>query len=326
MTSATPLGGIAAQLIYPLDDRPTPECHASTIVETHGGTIAAAWFGGTHESAPDVGIWFSRFVGGVWERPVEVATGEWTLGRRFPCWNPVLFQAGGGPLLLFYKVGPRPSTWWGEMMLSDDEGRTWRDQHHLPRGGIGPVKNKPIELPDGAILCPSSSEHDGWRVHFEVTRDLGHTWETIGPVAGADEFPAIQPTILLHPDGRLQALCRTNGRGVIAQTWSADSGATWSRLAATSLPNPDSGIDAVTLSDGRHLLVYNPLTEGRHKLSVAVSADGQDWREVLKLEDEAAGEFSYPAVIQAADGTIHITDTFHREAIKHVVVPPQALP
>ena len=255
-----------------------------------------------------------------------MACGAHGTGRGFPCWNPVLFEPSEGPLMLFFKVGPRPSTWWGEVVLSDDEGRTWRDRHPLPRGGIGPVKNKPVELPDRAILCPSSSEHDGWRVHFEVTRDLGLTWDVIGPVDGADEFPAIQPTILTHPDGRLQALCRTHGTGVIAQTWSADGGRTWTPLAATSLPNPDSGLDAVTLRDGRHLLVYNPITQGRHKLSVALAADGEAWREVLALEDEETGEFSYPAVIQAADGLVHITYTFHREAIKHVIVQPDALP
>ena len=93
-------------------------------------------------------------------------------------------------------------------------------------------------------------------MHFEVSRDAGATWEKIGPVGKGPAFDAIQPSILFHKDGALQALCRTK-QGVIAQTWSKDSGKTWSALTAIDLPNPNSGTDAVTLADGRQLLVYN---------------------------------------------------------------------
>ena len=73
----------------------------------------AAWFGGTREGNSDVGIWFSRHKGKEWSAPVEVATGEQDDKTRYPCWNPVLFQMPGGPLLLFYKVGPKANAWWG---------------------------------------------------------------------------------------------------------------------------------------------------------------------------------------------------------------------
>ena len=374
-------GYLKGELIYPLEDRPTPECHASTIAETREGTLAAAWFGGEREGSPDVGIWLSRNEDGKWSRPVQVADGEWTLGRRstgsrgpLPCWNPVLFQPRNGPLILFFKVGPTPREWWGEMMISDDDGRSWEDRRALPNGGIGPAKNKPVELDDGTIICPSSGEHGSWRVHFELTRAgtcgplrsrrtaraLGWTWyeppispcphiskprpqqassasvisvpsvampfwEVIGPLHDDTIFPSIQPSILTHPGGRLQILCRTRGKGVISESWSSDGGRTWSEMTATSLPNPDSGIDAATLTDGRHLVVYNPITKGRNRLSVALSEDGKDWREALKLEDEDEGEYSYPAVIQSSDGEVHVTYTFRRASIKHVTLDPEAL-
>jgi predicted neuraminidase len=166
------------------DDRPFAQCHASTLVELTDGGYLAAWFGGTAERNPDVGIWVSRFVEGRWSKPVEVANGIQEGGKRLPCWNPVLFQPKEGPLLLFFKVGPSPSAWWGEMMTSDDGGKTWRERKKLPGGGIGPVKDKPVQLEGGAILCPSSDEAGGkWRVHFERTGDLGKTWEKIGPVS-----------------------------------------------------------------------------------------------------------------------------------------------
>ncbi|MGZ5425483.1 MAG: peptidylprolyl isomerase, partial [Candidatus Aminicenantales bacterium] len=90
-------------------------------------------------------------------------------------------------------------------------------------------------------------------------------------------------------------------------------------------PNPNSGIDAVTLRDGRHVLVYNPLTEGRGILAVAVSDDGRNWTRALTLEEEKGAEFSYPAVIQARDGLVHITYTWKRQGIRHVVLDPAAV-
>jgi alpha-L-fucosidase len=70
-------------------------------------------------------------------------------------------------------------------------------------------------------------------------------------------------------------------------------------------------------------LVYNPTVKGkngRSKLFVALSKTGEDWQEVLSLENEKKGEFSYPAVIESSDGKIHISYTHNRRNIKHVVL------
>lgn len=316
------------------DHAPYPECHASTIVEVAPGTLAAAWFGGTKERNPDVGIWFARNENGLWRDAVEVANGVQPKGPRLPTWNPVLFQPPGGPLLLFYKVGPSPSQWWGMVLESRDGGRTWTKARRLPEGILGPVKNKPVVLKDGGWLSASSTEGtpEGWRTHFELSRDAGATWEKIGPVGKGPGFDAIQPSVLFHADGALQALCRTK-QGVIAQTWSRDQGRTWTALTATELPNPNSGTDAVTLADGRQLLVYNHSAHraneakgNRYPLDVALSTDGLEWKRSLTLESEPVGSgYSYPAVIQASDGRVHITYTFNRKVIKHVVLDPDKL-
>ncbi len=302
---------------------PFPSCHASTIVETHGGVVAA-WFGGTDEKEPDVGIWFSRRQRDGWTAPVEVANGVESPTRRYPTWNPVLFQPKTGPLLLFYKVGPSPSQWWGMMMTSADGGETWSKPRRLPEGILGPIKNKPVELPDGDILAGSSTEHDGSQVHFERTSDGGKTWTATPPLNDGKQFAAIQPTILFHKGGRLQALGRTDSIGVFTM-WSDDAGKTWSEMKPSGLPNPDAGIDAVTLADGRQLLVYNHTSHGRSPLNVALSDDGKSWAGALVLEDDPGREFSYPAVIQTADGLVHITYTWRRERIKHAVVDPGRL-
>ena len=117
-------GYLEGSLIYTLEARSTPQCHASTLAETSEGLVAA-WFGGTHEKHPDVGIWLSRRIGGRWTTPIEVANGiqnkpNSDSSQRHPCWNPVLFQPRTGPLMLFFKVGPNPQQWWGEMMIRGD--------------------------------------------------------------------------------------------------------------------------------------------------------------------------------------------------------------
>ena len=165
-------GYMHSEFIYGLNEKPTPECHASTLVETKHG-IFVAWFGGTEEGANDVGIWTSLYDGLAWSKPIQVVNGKQEDGSQWPCWNPVLFQPSDGPLMLFYKVGPSPREWWGMLMVSPDGGQTWAEPTRLPDGILGPIKNKPIELPTGEILCGSSDESDGWQVYFEITKDMG---------------------------------------------------------------------------------------------------------------------------------------------------------
>ncbi len=313
---------VKSEFIFATGSVAFASCHASTIVESQGHVVAA-WFGGTGEGHSDVGIWLARFQGGKWTEPAEVATGKQADGSRFPCWNPVLFQLKAGPLMLFYKVGPSPSKWWGMLTTSGDGGATWSRPHRMPEGILGPIKNKPVELAGGEILCPSSTEHHGWQVHFERTRDRGLTWESTPALNDGRKLAAIQPSILSYADGRLQAVGRTR-QGRIFQIWSQDNGRTWGEMTLTTLPNPNAGIDAATLSDGRQLLVYNHTTSGRTPLNVAVSRDGKDWQQVLVLERDP-GEYSYPAVIQTHDGLVHITYTWKRVCIKHVALDPATL-
>lgn len=321
-------GLVKSEFIY--ESAPFPECHASTIAEAKNGLVAA-WFGGTKEKHPDVGIWVARYEKGQWTPPVEVANGVESPDKRYPTWNPVLHQPKTGPLLLFYKVGPSPSSWWGMMMSSNDGGKTWSKPQRLPEGIAGPIKNKPVELSNGELLCPSSTEDKGWRVHFERTADLGKTWQRTEPINDGKEFGVIQPAVFFHKAGKLQALFRSR-QGKIVEAWSDDNGRTWSRLSATTLPNPNSGIDGVTLRDGRHLLVYNHVVSkpgqwgNRAPLNLAVSQDGKTWQAALVLEPgPPAAEYSYPAIIQTADGLVHITYTWNRKKVKHVVIDPRQL-
>jgi len=292
-------------------------CHASTICELPGGRLMAAWFGGKYEGNNDVSIWHSVLANGNWSKPVEIANGVQPDGSRYPCWNPVLFRTLKGTLFLNYKVGPSPSGWWAEQKISWDDGKTWSASKRLPSGFLGPIKNKPVQFLDGEILYPSSLETtDGkWTIHLEKSDSVGKNWKMITVDCGS--YNVIQPTILLHDSGRIQLLCRSK-EGVIVETWSANFGDGWEKVQPTDLPNPNSGIDAVDLQNGKYLLVYNPIKSGRNKLVLAESWDGKNWKEVKVLEETAQGEYSYPAIIQGKDGSIYITYTYNRNKIKYV--------
>lgn len=305
------------------DPNPVPSCHATTIVETKAGLVSA-WFAGTNEGKPDVCIWSSRNVDGKWTSPVKVAE-----GTPWPCWNPVLFQPREGPLLLFYKVGPNPSGWWGMLKKSTDHGATWSEATKLPDKIIGPVKNKPVQLADGTILCGSSAEglspKPVWQIHFERSTDNGKTWQLVSVPQEESGPPSIQPSILFLGGLKLMSLGRTQS-GKLFSTTSEDNGTSWSQPKLLDMPNPNSGTDAVTVKDGRHLLIYNHTApKGRTPLNLAVSTDGKAWSAALVLEDERTSEFSYPSIIQASDGRVHATYTWKRKLVKHVVIDPAKL-
>lgn len=321
-------GIITDEFIY--EKAPFPSSHAATIAETPSGLVAA-WFGGTREGHPDVCIWMSRNAGGKWSPPELVADGIQNDTVRYACYNPVLYQVPGGDLILFYKVGARVAAWKGWMKVSKDAGRTWSTAKALPDGFLGPVKNRPVLLKNGTLLCASSTEGNGWRVHFETTSDQGTTWKKIGPINDGKTLNAIQPSVLFHKDGRLQILCRSKNRAIV-ESWSSDNGNSWSPLAKTMLPNNNSGTDAVTLADGRQLLVYNhvlppdTLAKGpRTPLNVSISQDGREWFASLVLEDSPISQYSYPSVIQSQDGMVHIVYTWRRERIKYVKIDPSKL-
>ena len=225
----------------------------------------------------------------------------------------------------------------------------------MPEGFLGPIKNKP-EFINGRIICPSSTEgKQGWRVHFEISDDMGKSWKMVGPIDAEKDIPtihrkettanvddqeggeaiegkdlrpifAIQPSIICHKDGRLQVLCRTRN-AKIATSWSSDNGENWSKVSLLDTPNNNSGTDAVTLKDGRHVLIYNNFENlpgtpkgSRTPLSIAVSEDGINWKHVLTLENSPVSQYSYPSIIQGKDGSLHAIYTWRRQRIKYMKI------
>jgi len=315
---------------------PFRECHASTIVDLPNGDLLAAWFGGQGEGDKSVRIWLSRKPSsGTWTPPTAM-----TNFTEDPCWNPVLFRDAKDRVWLFFKVGPDEESWVGAYRTSDDGGKIWSDITYLPAGLLGPVRNKPILLSNGDILAGSSKEagmrrgvghrqpYWSWASWVERSEDGGKTWTIYGPIVYPGvNYGVIQPTLWESKPGHLRMLLRpTELIGFICDSTSTDGGKTWTPARPTSLPNPDSGIDAVRMKDGTIALVYNHTQRDRSPLNLALSNDdGDTWGFPYVLED-APGEYSYPAIIQSGDGRLHITYTWKRKQIKHVVINPSEIP
>jgi predicted neuraminidase len=334
------------------------DSHASTLVELKGGDLFAAWFTGSREGATDVVIRGARFSHGVWSAPVELARAD-----NAACWNPVLFHTADGRLWLYYKYGTRPSTWAGALKWSDDEGRTWSAEERLPEGILGPIKDKPLVLSDGTIVSGSSVENEKWTVWIERSADGGKTWTKFGPVtlpesidvpydgtkAVSAEAPGlgrsldevgqtnlyppskttmgiIQPTIVQLGGRHLRFYARSQSRAArIAAADSFDAGKTWTQPHFIDLPNPNSGIDAVRLQDGRIVLVFNNSYDQRTPLNLALSRDGEHFR-IFKTLEDGPGEYSYPAIIEAKNGDLLLTYSWRRETIRFVRLPLSVVP
>lgn len=315
----TGMSGSVKDFIYDVPEG-FVQCHASTVARLDNGEFVVAWFGGTEEKNDDVGIWMSTGKPGNWTQPVELEK-----LRDDPHWNPVLFNAPDGSVILYFKVGKEIPTWETWYTVSTDNAKTWSDAKELvpgDRGGRGPVKNKSIVLSNGDWLAPASHEEGPWLAFVDRSTDNGKTWlaEDYVPMDMPEEEGkgAIQPTLWESDPGKVHMLLRT-ASGYIGRSDSDDNGKTWSEMYDTGLPNPNSGIDLVKLPGGELVLAYNPDDKNwgdRAPLTLAVSEDnGKTWPYKLDIETGVPDdEFSYPSII-SWDDTIAVVYTWQREKV-----------
>ncbi len=316
------------------------DCHSSSLVETNTGEILVVWKGGLGEGKSNIdmpsklGIWQTRY-DGEWSAPERVH-----FEAESVVWNPVLCRPLSGDLLLFYRVGESPRSAVAFLRRSSDGGRHWSEPELLPAGIMGPVKNKPVVLKDGTLVCPSSIQagspdaaYRSTALWFDISSDEGKTWKKSGPLFPSNHpFGLIEPAIFNDGEGNLRLVCRDRAlrdgkEGFIWTAFSEDRGMTWSGLERTDLPNPDSALDVADLGQGRLVMFYNHCKKERFPLSVAISNDGgKTWERKCDLE-EKTGEF--PAAIRTSDGQIHVTYAYEvasgQRRIKHVAIDPSRL-
>ena len=191
------------------------------------------------------------------------------------------------------------------------------------------TRTHPIELPTGRMILPLYS--DGYSMGLmALSDDGGQTWNASEPLVG---YGNIQPSVVRRKDGTLVAYMRDNGPPPKRIHWSEskDNGVSWTAAADTDLPNPGTSVECIVLGGGQWLMVSNDLESGRYSLVAALSDDeGKTWKWRRHLDRDTAtkppGSFHYPSVIQAADGSIHVSYSYFlnhlpsaapRKTIKH---------
>lgn len=312
----------------------TPSVHGSSVCALPGGELATIWYGGQREGAADVAIYLSRRSAGPfgeWSEPERLLGPEDVeseSGRNVrKLGNAVMFTDPDGRLWLVY-VSVSVGGWSGSLInvkRSDDGGRTWSQSRRLT---LNPflnfstlVRAKPFFTADGWIGLPV--------YHEFVAKYPQILWMQPGDAEPIERFhlrrlpivpDLLQPAVVPLDEQRAVMLLRDGGEDrTLHVARSDDAGWSWTKPKPVDLPNPDSGIDAIRLHDGRIVLAYNDTREDRRRLRLAVSRDsGESWTPGAVLEEAEGGEFSYPSLVQDAQGLIHVTYTWQRLRIKHV--------
>ncbi len=338
---------ILEQHQIPFGDLPQKhETHAASITEAQDGTLLATWFGGSSENAPDIKIYLSRKPAAEsWSEPIVVDDGTCTregITKEYSTWNPVLFtDPQKGTVYLWYKItgsGPKPGykNWWGAVRTSDDDGQTWSERIWLPSvprdlavfepydfHATGPVKNRPIILPDGRLLCGSSTESPlGWKTHFEFYEAGDWTGQKHGvQVVGPLEGRGIQASFIRQTPDSKKLVVFTRDDGV---TRSVDGGQTWTSITKSPVTT-SKGFHATTTTAGAHFLVYNK-DRTRTPLSLARSLNGEDWETIIEdLRSDGRKSMDYPTIMQSKDGKLHVVHTYGRDFINHIVLDTKYL-
>jgi len=301
--------------------------HSVSLALLPDGRVAAAWFAGSREGAPDVAVVMSILDKHAWSEPHAIMQRETVqrdtqrLIRKLG--NPVLWADPAGTLHLWF-VSVSYGGWAGSAInhvQSLDGGKTWSAVQRLitsPFLNISTlVRNPPLALADGETGLPVYHE-------FLTKRAEWLRLDGQGRVIDKAELPAIsamlQPAVVTLDDSHALALMRDAGPAHrIQATQTGDAGDHWQKATATDLPNPNSGIALIRLNEGDLLLAYNPQSSDRTLLALALSRDqGKTWSKPRLVEQgSGADEFSYPALLQDKAGRIHLAYTWQRQKIKH---------
>ena len=311
---------------YASDGAVTLFNYSPTLVQTTEGLLVA-WIGASGVDSPDASVYLKRNLGGVWSQPKKIAsTIHKASNIQSSCQRPVLFKPVNGPLMVFYQSEDSRSRPRSYYSTSSDNGRSWIRAKRLPATYSGPARVKPIQLPDGPLLCGGDSHSAGWSVHIERAAPFRQTWgwSRTRDLTLARMHNASEPVLLNHGGGHIQALCRTK-RGYLVEGWSNDNGESWDPFERTALPNPDGGLDVVKWGPQDFVLVYQHSNREKGILNLARTRDGKIWSAAAVLENQPGRTFSDPAMVKGADGNLHLVYCEDQKRIKYLILDPAQL-
>jgi len=314
----------------------TPMVHSATAVETKSGNLIAFWYGGTREGAKDVAVYQSTFDPSLnaWSEETVVITRAILQkgGQRYirKLGNPVVGRAPDGRLWLFF-VSVSVGGWAGSsinLAWSDDEAKSWHSVQKLIESPFfnlsSLVRVPPLFFQDGSVGLAVYHEFMAKFGEFLFINNQGSVTNKTRMSWGRD---AIQPMVIPGSATHAVNFMRYSG-GSIRKLWRSetqDGAQSWSAPQIIDLPNPNSAVAGLRLSNGDILLALNNNPRRRDDMSLGLSSDnGKTWRILPALEQEQTVfggpyyQFSYPSLIQTKDGNYHLFYTWHKTHIKHI--------
>lgn len=317
------------------EERPGSISHVSSISPAGNNKIACVWYAGSREGARDVAIYFSIFdeEKATWTKPI-ILVDRGQCCRELKRYikkvgNPLLFSDKEDRLWLFYS-SITFGGWSGSSLnykISEDGGYTWSKSRKMILSPFlnltNNVKNKGISFNDGSFIIPVYHEFIKKFSQLVWVRPTYSDGVKLEIRKMTHQKKAIQPSLLYNGGKNLSAFFRNmgpKGSSHILIAYSNDMGQSWSGLSDTHLPNPNSGFDMITLSDGSYLGVINNSFTDRSNLSLVISRDiGKTWKILKVLENTPNREYSYPSINRSGRGFYHITYTYEKRRIKHIV-------
>lgn len=321
------------------------DSHAATLVQTRGGDLLCSWFNGPREGSRETNVVLSRLPAGTdrWEQPRLMAADPDRSEQ-----NPVLFRDPEDRIWLLHTSNTPHQRTDAHVLAyrSDDDGLTWSAPQTLFAGPGFFLRNPPLFLSDGSWLLPAYQVDAGGEYSVVArSTDAGRSWQ-VREIPGSRH--RVQMSVAARPDGSLLGLFRSRAADRVYASESSDLGHTWTTPVRTALPNNNSAMHQIALADGRLAAVFNDATMERDQfrfvpsgdswrkkavrtpLTIALSEDGgrtwPHWRNLqvadLEYKDSPVG-YSYPTIIQTADGALQVAYSYLRKTIKHVRLAPE---
>lgn len=316
------------------------DSHAANLLELDNGDLLCVWFTGSGEGNPDTNVVMSRLPAGSeqWTSPAELSRDPDRSEQ-----NPVLFQYPGGTVWLFHTSNEPHNQRTSRVVFrtSEDRGYSWSEAKVLfDTPGIF-LRHPPLVLSNGDWLLPAYyCTSEGHYSVVKISGDQGKTWQEFKV---PDSVHRVQMNVVELSDGTLYAMFRSRQADRIYTSVSRDNGRTWTPPEKSDLPNNNSSTQVVKLQNGHLALIFNNATLERDQfrwverkghlrkkplrtpLTLAVSEDeGKTWpyRRNVQMADLEYKEreigYSYPSIIAARDGRIHIAFSYLRKGIKYV--------